>query len=407
LKTVDRANSSKLFLTLVIGTCVLLVVPFASGMTNYWTRQQIALLASSNIFAVAGILAGAIAVMSPPRFPLSLWLLILLMAVRAVDSFARGHGDVDFDPIISSVGALLFCIVLSVMSGNTYAFRQGVITSATIVLIFNSAMNYWEWSHPGYFSTVEGRSAGLLTNANGAAYSIALMLGTILAAGIPRAFAFSIISIAAAGIYFTLSRGGAISWILIVGVYILTTFKTQARSLATGLGLLGASGLIIYYLIASNDMSTTSADVKTRIALFSGQTEALDINDSSRIDVLMEGVDGIMRAPLSGYGTFSSTGHPFRPHNEFLAVWLDNGIVGIALFLSAISFLGWECYRARQPVLFVGYAGLMSTVPFSHSLLEDRSFMVCWVTCSIFAMAARKMRDKQATPINVLPAVAT
>src|SRR5215213_9278696 len=92
LKRVDRVNSSKWFLAFVIGTCVLLVVPFATGLTAYWTREQMALLASRNIFAVAGILAGAIAVMSPPRLPLSLWLLLSLMAVRIADSVARGHG---------------------------------------------------------------------------------------------------------------------------------------------------------------------------------------------------------------------------------------------------------------------------------------------------------------------------
>lgn len=373
-------------------------------MTAYWAREQIALLASRNIFAIAGILAAAIAIISPPRLPLSVWLLLSLMAVRTIDSFARGHGDEEFDPVVSSVGALLFCVVLSVMSGDIGAFRRGVITSATIVLIFNSAMNYWEWSHPGYFSTVEGRSAGLLTNANAAAYSIALMLGTILSTGVPRAFAYSLISIAAAGIYFTLSRGGAISWILISGVYILTTFKGQARSLATGLGLLAASGLVIYYLIASSDMANASGDVKTRIAVFSGQAEALDINDSSRIDVLMESVEGITRSPFAGYGSFSSAGHPFRPHNLILAVWLDHGIIGIASFIFAVCSLGWESYRARQPVLFVAYVGLLSTMPFSHNLLEDRSFMVAWVTCAVVAMAAQKARRVQEASIGRSPA---
>jgi O-antigen ligase len=391
---VDRVNSSRWFLALVIGSCVLLVVPFASGMTNYWTRQQIALLASSNIFGAAAILAGVIAVMSPPRLPASLWLLLLFMIVRSVDAFARGHGDHDFDPVFSSVGALLFCSALSVMSGNIHAFRLGAITSATLVLVFNAAVNFWEWSNPGYFSTVEGRSAGLLGNANAAAYSIALMLGTILAAGIPRAFAYTLITIAGLGIFFTLSRGGAISWILVVGVYILATFEARARSLAIGFGLLAASGLVIFYLIASMGLTDSGGDVRARLDLFSGRIESLDINDSSRVDVFYEAIDGIQKAPLFGYGTFAATGFLFRPHNEFLAVWLDHGIIGIALFVSAICFLGWECYRGRQPVLFVGYIALLSTTPFSHNLLEDRSFMVAWVTCAVVAMARRKARQQ-------------
>jgi len=377
-------------------------------MTNYWTRQQIELLASRNIFAVAGILAGVIAIMSPPRLSPSLCLLLLLMAVRAIDSFARGYGDEDFDPIVSSVGALLFCGVLASMSGNIHAFRRGAITAATIVLIFNTAMNYWEWLNPGYFSTVAGRSAGLLTNANVSAYSIALMLAAILATGVPRAFAYTLISIAAIGIFFTLSRGGAVSWILVVGVYILTTFEARTRSLVTALVLLAASALLIFYLISSIGLSVTSTDVRSRFALFSGRIESLDINDSSRLDLFWESVDGIKNAPLFGYGTFGATGgFLFRPHNEFLGVWLDNGIVGIVLFVWAIGSLGWECYRAGKPPLFVAYVGLLSTIPFSHNLLEDRSFMLAWVTCAVVARAARITRAERAASIKPQPAVAT
>jgi O-antigen ligase len=392
---VERVNTSRWFVALVIGTCVLLVVPFASGMTNYWTRQQIALLASQNIFAVAGILAAGIAFLSPPRLSSpSLWVLLLLMAVRTVDSFARGQGDAEFDPVMSSVGALLFCSVLCTMTGNINAFRLGAITSATIVLIFNTAINAWEWSNPGFFSTVEGRSAGLLGNANASAYSIALMLGAILAAGVPRALAYTLISIAGIGIFFTLSRGGAVSWILVVGVYILTTFEARARSLAIGFVLLAASAAVIFYLIASMGLSVGSADVRTRFDVFSGRFDSLDINDSSRVDVFWDAVEGIKKSPISGYGTFGG-GLLFRPHNELLGVWLDNGIIGIAMFVSAVWFLGWECYRARRAVLFVGYVALLSPIPFSHNLLEDRSFMLAWVTCAALAMAARKTQREQ------------
>jgi hypothetical protein len=407
MKAVDQTNPSKLFLALVIATCVLLVVPYATGLANYWFQTNLRLLAPRNILAASGMMAAAVAIMARPRLSLSLSLLLALLAVRIVDAFARGHGDHDFDPVARSVGALLFCCVLCALGGDTDAFRVAGVASATIIVIANVALNYWEWANPGYFSTVEGRSAGLLGNANVAAYSIALMLGAILAAGVPRAFAYALISIAAAGIFFTLSRGGAVSWILVVGVYILATFEARARSFAIGLALLAASGLLIFYLIGSTGLSASSADVRGRFELFSGRIDSLDINDSSRVDLFWEGVDGIKKAPLFGYGTFSGTGFVFRPHNEFLAVWLDNGIIGIGLFISAICLLGWECYKARQPVLFVGYAGLLSTIPFSHNLLEDYSFLPVWVMCAACAMGARKRRDKQRTSINSRAAVAT
>ncbi|HEY6227757.1 MAG TPA: hypothetical protein VI282_11605 [Verrucomicrobiae bacterium] len=235
MKTVDQANPSRLFLTLVIGACTLLVVPYATGLATYWSQTNMALLAPRNILAVGGLVAAAVAVMARPRLSLSLWLLLALMTVRLVDAFARGHGDHDFNPIARSVAALLFCCILCALAGDTKAFRLAAITSATMVLIVNAALNYWEWSNPGYFSGAEGRSAGLLGNANVAAYSIALMLAAILATGVPRAFAYGLISIAAIGIFFTLSRGGAVSWILVVGVYILTTFEARARSLPSHL----------------------------------------------------------------------------------------------------------------------------------------------------------------------------
>jgi O-antigen ligase len=405
MKTVEEENPSRSFLALVIGACVLLVVPYATGLANYWSQTNVGLLAPRNILAASGMMAGAAAIMARPRLPTSLWLLLALMAVRLVDAFVRGHGDYEFNPTARSMAALLFCSVLCALTGNTKSFRLGAIASATVVLIANAALNYWEWSNPGYFSTVEGRSAGLLGNANVAAYSISLLLGAILATGVPRAFAYGLITIAAIGIFFTLSRGGAISWILVVGVYILITFEARARSLALAFVLLAASSSVIFYLISSMGLSATSADVRSRFDLFSGRIESLDINDSSRVDLFWEGVEGIKKEPIVGYGTFGGSGFIFRPHNEFLGVWLDNGIIGIALFVSAIFFLGLECYRARQRVLFVGYIGLLSTIPFSHNLLEDYSFLPAWVICAVCAMAAGKMRPGRPTSMNRQTAV--
>ena len=173
-----------------------------------------------------------------------------------------------------------------------------------------------------------------------------------------------------------------------------------------GSGLVAASGLVIYYFIVSNDYSATTADVRVRSDLFSGHTEELDINDSSRVDLFWMGVEGIKSAPLTGYGTFSSAGFLFRPHNQFLAVWLDNGLIGILLFLSALALLGWECYCARNLLLWVAYIGLLSTTPFSQNLLEDYSFLPEWVACAAGAMAARKKLAEGHETINPEPALA-
>lgn len=406
MKTVERANLPKLLSIVVVATCVLLVVPYATGLATYWSLQGPAMLAARNILAATGLLAAAVAMKVRPRLSLSLWLLLALMCLRLLDSAMRGHGDYEFDPISHSIGPFLFCCILCALGGNVHGFRLAVIVSAILVLIVNGTLNFWEWFNPGYFSTVEGRSAGLLGNANVAAYSIALMLGGVLAAGIPRTLGYALICIAALGIFFTLSRGGAVSWLLVVGVYIVATFEARSRSLALGFILLAASGLVIFYLIASIGVDDSNADVQSRFDLFSGQVGSLDVNDSSRVDLFLMSLDGIKRAPLQGFGTFSASSI-FRPHNQFLAVWLDNGIIGLILFVSAICVLGWECFKARRPVLFVGYAALLSTTPFSHNLLEDYSFLPAWVACAMFAMAKQNRQDEKAPSNTSQPLAAT
>jgi O-antigen ligase len=117
--------------------------------------------------------------------------------------------------------------------------------------------------------------------------------------------------------------------------------------------------------------------------------EAVDINDTERVDLLREGIAGIRAAPISGYGTGASWGSPFLPHNELIAVWLDNGIVGIVLYVSALGLLVTSCFR-KEKALLVGCVPLLAAAPFSHNLLENKSYLFCWVILAGLLPAGRQ-----------------
>ena len=140
---------------------------------------------------------------------------------------------------------------------------------------------------------------------------------------------------------------------------------------------------------------------------------AVDINDTSLLDLLVEGLDGISAKPLTGYGSYSSYDMPFKPHNMIVAAWLDSGILGFLLLTLGIFFLT-QSVLARDRDLLIACVPLVLLLPFSHNLLDNKSYLMVWVlTCGLVAhkIPARRVLGKVARSRQVLrpqvPALAT
>jgi O-antigen ligase len=158
-------------------------------------------------------------------------------------------------------------------------------------------------------------------------------------------------------ILFSMSRTGIAVCLVLVGTVVLLQTRFRPRHAAvTGPAFLAAVACtvgLVAYTSAFNDRFFAGADTqKVRVA-------GLAINTSGRINMWRVTIESARTSPLVGQGLGSSQelitaaypklGHP---HNDYLRIWHDLGVVGLGLLL--LSFLSWiyilwgAWYRAEK-----------------------------------------------------------
>ncbi len=358
---------------------LLLVVPYSTGAIGYgfvWSffpiRSRTYLVALVTLLAVYGVA-------KRPRINLSIVALLALAALRILDAFFLDRApNPENLPTLSNEGAsLAYSLGIVFLSGDRIALRYSALLCGSLTILVCAGVNAWEWQNPAFFSDVQGRSAGMLVNANISAAAIVGMLGLVLAMTPPLWLAAGLICSSALGVYFTLSRGGAVVWLLIVVAYLVFAARGGLRRIvgfAFWLALILV--LIIKVIDFENPLSAGTNDVSTRESVLLGQKE-IEANDSRHVNVLLDGLKGVQQQPIFGYGTGASIGL-YEPHNQFLSIWLDNGVVGMALFSLGLCLLVGNCIL-KSKVLLIGCIPLLGQIPFGQNMLEDKSYLFVWI----------------------------
>ena len=84
----------------------------------------------------------------------------------------------------------------------------------------------------------------------------------------------------------------------------------------------------------------------------------------------------------------------FAPHNQFLGVWLDNGLGGVLLFALGMGALFVSAFR-RNLIWAVGVGGLILQTVVSHNLLESKPFLVTWILLATSTNSRRAEREQE------------
>jgi len=154
-----------------------------------------------------------------------------------------------------------------------------------------------------------------------------------------------IISTIASGM--TASRGGLVSYIVVV---IVMTFVSgmKRRSFLGSLKRIATVSLILtmLYFVLTYILPKESFE-----RLFVNAYES----GSGRLDIWRESVFAFTANPLVGYGWGGSY---YRVHNTYLNILVDNGLVGLLLFLSFLFLLVLKAMRAENAlavcIIFAG-----------------------------------------------------
>lgn len=365
---------------------VLLVVPYATGALDhlFFVEGLFPIRPRNYLLGIVALLA-LYALANRPRINLCILALLSLFVLRIADTLLLHRvANLDESNMLSSEeAALVYSVGIVFLCGNGATLRYSALLCGIFTILVCCVINGWEWHNPGFFSTVEGRSAGMLENPTTSSLVIVALLGVVLALAPPLWLAAGLICASGLGVYFTLSRGGAITWLLVVAAYLAFIAKSNLRRLV---GFAFWLALIVVLVLKVVDVgnalggsgsSGSMEDVSTREKVLFGQEE-MDANDNGRVDLLMEGLKAIQQEPILGYGTGASFHHIYNPHNEFIGVWLDNGILGAALYAFGLCLLVGNCL-VRNKALLIGCIPIIVEITASQTLLEDKGYLFAWV----------------------------
>jgi O-antigen ligase len=340
-------------------------------------------------FFVGAIIAGSVyrLPLDRPRISVSplFWLIfayVLYAFVQQAPDMVAGYpGGEDIREIGSMMSKLLTALGLVVATAlvvsrrSPYPYFAAVIGSAAAVCVVAALV----FISPGGAGILDGltvepvtgaRASGVFENPNYfgqfAAVAALLTIGLLPAARGPlaRTLMLAMLAILGLGLLVSQSRGSLVAFV------IGATVMAFARSRRTGfivlfLGLIGAA--IIMPIILEHRVSQSAGyDV---VAAWESQARS----DAFRVRALLAGPDLFLSSPIFGVGLFGfvlETG--MYPHNWFVMVLTEQGLVGGVLFAAAVLFAVRAYARLATTPRSIGL-GFLAAILASSFFLEPQS----------------------------------
>jgi O-antigen ligase len=285
---------------------------------------------------------------------------------------------------------LALYLVLSWCGGLAYARKA--LTIATLILLASTLVDVIQ---PNTFSTEPNRAAGLHLNPNQG--GAALVMGMILTRdAIPDKYRIGYQLLIGLAVLSTFSRSAILCWTV---VFALSFLGNVTRPSPSRLPKLLLSAAIVAGLFLAGDtlvgklqsLTFASNDLENRIQFFtSGSIE--DTSAQGRFEIANEAWDKFQQRPILGYGTGGSKlDPPFDElfiHNMYLAMAIEHGFFGIALYLALVVSLVIQTrdFGGSPPVLIAVF--LLFWAFFSHTIFDQRHYAVTFVLASLMASSS-------------------
>lgn len=280
--------------------------------------------------------------------------------------------------VFPTVDFLVFLLALPLAC--LFASRANWRTACGIALVALVLSILTDVRYPGTFSFLETRAAGFGVNPNIGASLVSLLLVGVLDWKRPT-LSLSTCAwclLALIGVFMTLSRSG----ILVLGIIGLMYLRLclKRNGMGTFIVMSGIALIFAGYATVSSDAARSLLPMfdarHSRMSFFSGEFDAMDVREDSRVYLIYDYLKLISERPLLGWGTGLNYAMDVGSHNMFLARWVENGLPGLAAYLLLIvmlyrigrRFQSWEC---------IAVAVYLATESFfSHNLLEDKSLLL-------------------------------
>jgi O-antigen ligase len=323
----------------------------------------------------------------PPLLAFLLVTMVQLIGGFLRDAYWYDSGKYIFLPLYD-----LALLIFSLGIASTPSFRKYHRAIFCICLIGAAGSILVDVVYPQTFSALDTRPAGFMKDPNyGAATVIVLAIAAVdWTRG--RASDMFLWLIAGTAIVATLSRGGVILLAITFLSYSVVIARLGLQLYAKRLSMLVAGVAIVVSVYSMAHFSSTvysTDNQRTRMlaALLSG--DAVTVAHDTRVQLLSGYIDLISDRPLLGYGTGFVTSRASQddgPHNTYLALWVENGILGLVAYL-LLLFMCFSYFRrlgdSRGQTFCIS---LMIFSFFSHDAIVMRPVVVTLGLLSVMAV---------------------
>jgi O-antigen ligase len=306
---------------------------------------------------------------------------LLVVFVSLVGVFRSLEGiEGDFRPVffpmiaffVFLVGMIFVCSSVHQPVWKTSVLVAFAITAVTICV---------DVFVPGTFSSNAAQAAGIAENPNGGALVILLLLVALLdwERRLMNATALALLIVALVSVYFTLSRAGMLTYVMVALFYFLR-MRRLAMSIPPLLATMALSLLLAATFVWDGQSQSEPAILQIATAkrddLWAIGSNSTDKSIVERIEVVERSLELMAEAPIAGLGSGYSYGMIPGPHNMYLARWIDNGVLGFLSYCLLILALLAVNYR-RNNIEGLVLAFVMAFFGlFSHNVLEDRTLLL-------------------------------
>ena len=281
-----------------------------------------------------------VALVNRPGLCLAVLGVALLPLVRVVDAillqrFESGSQDT----IIMEFARMTFVMLAIIALLSTEQWKKTALWAAVLAIFLTTGSEIAEQMGMVQFTSIPGRFAGFNGHPNFPPVLLCEMLGIVFALSQNFRFNCLMIGVALPGVALTYGRSGMIVLVLISGFYVLLNGRRHlgflAVVVAVAVPLLGV-GVAVLESGSKNGMIKDKNTSDRLEAIYNLDFEKL--KSPERVKDVSDAWEATMLRPTFGYGTGIS-GTLYAPHNEYVSLWLELGVLGIVLFVGTWFWL--------------------------------------------------------------------
>jgi len=332
-------------------------------------------------FTIAAVfLCITLSLVNKPRVCLATLGIALLPIIRLFDAAVLRRFDSSFqDQVTMDLARMMLVLIAIIAVLSTEKWRETALWAAVSAMLLSTGSEIAEMLGLVKFTSIPGRYSGFNSHPNFPPVLLCEMLGIIFALSKNFRFNCLMIGVAVPGVALTYGRSGMIVLALMCGTYVLLNarrnfgFLLVVTIIALPLVGIGVAGL------QSSAQQGVMKDKNTADRLEAIYNLDFDkLKSPERVKDLNDAWETASKKPLLGHGTGIS-GTLFAPHNEYVSIWMEMGIPGLALFI------GTWLWLITRSVFTGGNAGylvfaLIAYTPFGQGRMEVPHYSLAMIT---------------------------